>query len=1041
MGNAYKYSDFVSNNGHVEGLTPYNHAYNEVMKSPAREVQFLVIKANSDYVPPDYNEYISITITTTVDIDASVTASVYISKETYINNGTKAIVFQVPKSFTSSFDITISCTNASKGIDNDISYNGIICSASSLSSTQTFLTVLEILSATPTITINTVNRQTPNYSLNIVYNKEQLNVTMSPKPSSVTIQNTNIGKSYNIPPDVFLNGGQLELQISVTSSGYEPYIESMSGQMTYTQRADGAYIFLTITAMSGDVTLNIDRRSQSVDPPEPDEKTWNNISVSHGYGWESVMDDENILQYTGKVIARNKVYALEFPFIDGADYRFQFLDMNSWNAPPIYPTGVYVAAKDTPIGENEKDNGSSGYTYYSLEADTTNECVVWGFPAGAQLRGRYLRMCFYNFVQPDPAENGAKPLLAAAQAYYAANSVSPDSSYDSLTGIYFDGEDIVSVNITTETDVLAKDLPYSEYTLVVNDPADRFNPLMRDNLQSDFDRYQDFDFYSMSRNADVVPEEWYITKIGRAKLDNIESSNMTATLSFIGLVEYYDHIYLNDEELLYSDHFKQIPVGLYLYYLFGSDIAQKTIDEFADDYITTPFYSESKSEILRTIAEYFCGYVHENEEGKLEIKKLNSEKIYTDQTGNTVHPFKLSLDYQTINPDYKQDHTVPDRYLVTLHQSLIDATSYYIWDSESSPVICEWYTKTNDIGAEYVLRGSYDRKGRDASGLLPVGNPWLRDLVADSKAKYVKLRLKFPSPFALSSFITKNTFDSSYSNYFGLNYTDYIGAETIMKYANFMYTNANGVSYGGLAICENYIEIWRENAEPTDAGKQAARIRDIDDCNAFIPVNEVPFYDNNGWGNYLIVLDILAYVIALLVRAKVKNINETTTVYKVGNTNERTQNEVELQNILVSDFGKLKNYFRYYRSNYENYRYEFNVNQWLGNAAIKISDKILCGFARNSGVKTFENYYTGIIRKKQIDYDGGYSEDVTLSSYPQKFYQQEVYHSSNYTYEEINNPVVNDTYTHPQIALKLGNGFKFSMVTPDPVTGERNIHL
>ena len=109
-----------------------------------------------------------------------------------------------------------------------------------------------------------------------------------------------------------------------------------------------------------------------------------------------------------------------------------------------------------------------------------------------------------------------------------------------------------------------------------------------------------------------------------------------------------------------------------------------------------------------------------------------------------------------------------------------------------------------------------------------------------------------------------------------------------------------------------------------------------------------------------------------------------------------------------------------------NYRYTIDVTDWIGNAALSITDKTLVGFPlRANGNKSFENYYTGEIVKKQISYDGSYSEDLTLVTYPQKYYQRETKINGQDT--EITNPIVNNTYTYPDIALKAGSGFKFRM--------------
>ena len=138
------------------------------------------------------------------------------------------------------------------------------------------------------------------------------------------------------------------------------------------------------------------------------------------------------------------------------------------------------------------------------------------------------------------------------------------------------------------------------------------------------------------------------------------------------------------------------------------------------------------------------------------------------------------------------------------------------------------------------------------------------------------------------------------------------------------------------------------------------------------------------------------------------------------------QPDVSVDNPLLTNRSDVVVYYNYYRNWYDNYIYEIVANDWLGNGAMSVTDKTLCGFTLREGrQKTYENYYTGIITKKSIEYDGGYSEDLTLISYPQKYYQQEMIAGGDYI--EITSPIENGTYLYENIALTADDGFKFRM--------------
>ena len=122
MGKAYNYNAFRAANGNTAGLADCTSEYNEVMRSPERETQFLIVKSNSNFVLPEIQNYYTVSFlsaTNSFTVDASDSTW---EKYTEYQGGRYAQIFRIPKtsirwasfSLVPNENITIeSCTTSS----------------------------------------------------------------------------------------------------------------------------------------------------------------------------------------------------------------------------------------------------------------------------------------------------------------------------------------------------------------------------------------------------------------------------------------------------------------------------------------------------------------------------------------------------------------------------------------------------------------------------------------------------------------------------------------------------------------------------------------------------------------------------------------------------------------------------------------------------------------------------------------------------------------------------------------------------------------
>lgn len=1014
MGKAYLYSDFVAANGDTTNLADKTAEYNEVMRSPARITQFLVYKSNSDFVPGQDIDMVSLTFNVAPELTVKCLSddlNIQVEEEAF--GFLMRYNFLIPDylSYNISFDIMLNGTTKTfDEILNLSTTSPITFTVSTISSTIKRVTITKIVTGGGIVA--TVKDETPETKTITVIRNNGVGVMLKNKDLTAKVS----GNKYiiTVPADYFEQGGvSIDIYAYYNASNYEPYLISVEGAI-YGEGSEGKNIhcFITsITSQNCTVTFGVQPRASANNSDEGEittdsigESTWNDLSVVYGAYWE-----QNADTFVSRLTLYNNqsTGALEFPFYRDSDYRFFFADETTLET--VYPSYVYIRTIDNgnELKTTNTERADNRYTKYNLTADDDGAVVWSNSPWSEAFHGKYLRMCFSGF--PD----GCIPVLLGAQAYYDKDNVHPDADSDELTGMYFDGNSIISVDITLDSDVMGQSLPYSSFSIVVNDERDMFNPMVRNNTSSTFVKYQDFDFYTLSRNADVEPETFYITKIGRAKLNDIQHSNTTATLSFIGLMEYYDNIFLSELELYWSNHFYLLNLKEYLELLFGSDIDPETLTRFENEAIITPFKEESKAEILRIIAEYYCGYVYENDNGKLAVMINGNNQFYMDKdsSGNSI-PYEILLDLQRNNPDYTQTREVPDTYSIVCHKYQSSEDEIEITDKNGGHILIEIYQK--NIGQsdfEYIgSEAAYG--GNDENVYISNDSEWYQNFLQNENADYLKFRLRFDNSYDLSTIRVSSLFGESYFTHFDVYYggaSAYTSLRNVYDFANYS-IKSNDSSNGLFTYCENYIDIQL---------RKGAVLKSVADINE----NDEPLTTNED-----LVYGLVFFMLACTYSTYGKTVEDAqfSSIYADNISSVFSEPDITVDNPLLTKQSDVALFYRYYKNWYNNYIYEISTTDWLGNGALTISNKTLCGFTlRTTGTKTYNNYYAGVIQKKSIEYDGGYTEDLTLVSYPQKYYQQEMIINGVET--DIDNPVKDNEYIYEEVALKMNSGFKFNM--------------
>lgn len=220
----------------------------------------------------------------------------------------------------------------------------------------------------------------------------------------------------------------------------------------------------------------------------------------------------------------------------------------------------------------------------------------------------------------------------------------------------FTKDDLLSVNITLETDPTVQSIPYNSYECTIIDETDAYNPLLKDSKIYNFTPGQKFKFFNFEKgfNADdneIITDnislfDHEICPVGTAYFRDAKQQGTEVTFDFIDIVEKYDNITLSDEELMLSSHFEKRNVKKYLTKLFGNNLDTSEIP--SDLTAITPFYTESKTQILLYMAQLMQKYVYVTTEGVFSFKEQSDFSLN--------NPFCIELAQSYQNPVVEKNY-------------------------------------------------------------------------------------------------------------------------------------------------------------------------------------------------------------------------------------------------------------------------------------------------------------------------------------------------------------------------------------------------
>ena len=488
----------------------------------------------------------------------------------------------------------------------------------------------------------------------------------------------------------------------------------------------------------------------------------------------------------------------------------------------------------------------------------------------------------------------------------------------------FTKEDLLSVDITLETDPTCQTIPYNSYSCTVIDETDAYNPLIQDSKTYNFAHNQKFKFFNFEKgfaDNDIITDElslfdYEICPVGSAYFRNAKQQGTAVSFDFIDIVEKYDNIFLSDEELKLSSHFTKRNVKSYLTTLFGNDL---DVSEIPSDLKSiTPFYTESKTKILLYMAQIMQKYIYVTTEGILSFKGTS------DSTENFCIELTQSYQNPVIEKNYENDGIEVSSYGYDVSQNPDTAFNRIefifdgevkafsdgrsIFDSETQEQIFK-IPKHNfrTFELRYKLNDIYDR---DSLFVLPFNGPvrYMADLIEEITSDIPEIKLsdgrKFVVLFLLEYYDTFIT------------YTVDFGKNTTIKSTDSCYDEI------------------------------------VSNCAAFVLVM------NNLQGN---------------------KITSTTNIIKKQKYNSNQQNtSVQINNPAVTDFETAVAVRDWISSQVDNSAFAIDTD-WRGDCSLEIGDKIPIEVAlTRNGIKSYENKYTGTVVKNIIEYNGALKMQTTL---------------------------------------------------------------
>ncbi len=187
----------------------------------------------------------------------------------------------------------------------------------------------------------------------------------------------------------------------------------------------------------------------------------------------------------------------------------------------------------------------------------------------------------------------------------------------------FTKDDLLSVNVTNETDLTSQKVIYNSYACSVIDESDAYNPLLSDSKVYNFTSNQKFKFYNFEMGVNKITNDislfdHEICFLGSAFFQKATQQGTTVNFEFIDLIEKYDTTYLSEEELELSSHFIKRNIREYLHTLFGEDLDINSVPVALESIV--PFYEESKMQILLYLAQIMRKCIYLKDTGVISLK-------------------------------------------------------------------------------------------------------------------------------------------------------------------------------------------------------------------------------------------------------------------------------------------------------------------------------------------------------------------------------------------------------------------------------------
>jgi len=673
------------------------------------------------------------------------------------------------------------------------------------------------------------------------------------------------------------------------------------------------------------------------------------------------LQSTGIYQYSTSVSSEDTITrALSVDYISGASYKLTF---------DVIPSSVWIKTSSSKSTvECSTSNGFSKLDSSLLRFDTADKTItIHSGAIGNNDSAQYLLIGFSGF------SSGTIPKITKIEY---CNLDLGTASEDSIQP-YFSEADILDALITHEVDITGETIPYSRYSITVKDDQNIFNPAIEDNAAKDFSQNQMFELYSIVCDygnvlsaSILLNPDYYITKVGTARLKNITAGDSSAVFNLIGPIEFYDNQYLSNDELLLSSSINKISIKEYLQRIFGSDIDVSAFED--NDKTITPFSTESKSEIVRIIAQSHAMFLDETTDGKICFKTLGGLK-FAAYDSNEV--FKLSLDKQVQNPTFSKYDEPVDSIKLNVYRNNIGLTETIGHDNLTIMVksinSSEEGTYIDDGSSmiSYITAGTTDGNTEvfyDENGNVQSSTDFVKVLNKYNNLKYIRFR------FYLEKKCNSDSLRFKASSIFGSDFKNPDNQSTkdlAYNVSRFDFENAGYPKRSGCIVTENFIDFW------FTYNSLGGRFQFSNLISTY--TNFEDFFYN-----------ILIFSVCIISKITGNPIESDSFSYYFQPFNA-ADNEYVVDNPLITSTRQAEILASYLLLVKNRRIYDAEI-KWRGDCSIQTSDKILTATPIGAGEqKTFENYQQGIVVKNEIDFNGGLTETTVVAIPQQRFVEKE----------------------------------------------------